>query len=391
MNLEEFNQKYRYNENGNYISQHTYIEINCDQCNTPRKLLRWRAEDNIKKNGEYLCMSCAMKKHHKDKPRGPETKEKIRQGRLGKKHTDETKKQMAESAKRKWETEWGKKQKKILAKKAALQNATSKLDKSKRKVLYISAKNNGEIRACYSSGEFIACEDILEKDPQVVSYETQIYYTINNRHRSLDFLVSYLDGAKKAIEVKPKKRINEDANLLQLHDSEEYAKKMGWGFEIWTEEELGIKSWKDTTRRADEYREKHYKINYAEYRLLKDREKARKFYKNKIATDKVTVHCDYCKTTHDVLRKSYDANIKRNGEYICERKGGSIAGKKPKKKKENPYASEGKKQCAGCCGQILEFENFGKDKHKPDGLARVCKACRAKKALEKYHDKKKKQ
>jgi hypothetical protein len=58
---------------------------------------------------------------------------------------------------------------------------------------------------CLSSAEFIACEDILEKDPNIASYEMQVYYEINNRSHSLDVLITYVDGNKKAVEIKPKR------------------------------------------------------------------------------------------------------------------------------------------------------------------------------------------
>ena len=84
----------------------------------------------------------------------------------------------------------------------------------------------------------------------------------------------------------------------------------------------------------------------------------RRYYERNIANDTVTVFCAFCNEEHHPLRLTHDRNIARNGHYICEREGGHIAGSKPKTSriKENPYASEGKKKCAGECGQILEFE-----------------------------------
>ena len=102
-----------------------------------------------------------------------------------------------------------------------------------------------------------------------------------------------------------------------------------------------------------------------------------------LSLSQVEVWCDYCQETHHPLRLTYEKNIERNVEYICERKGGSIAGSKPKKKKENPYSSEGKKQC-NKCKNVKLFEEFGLDKFRLDGYANWCKPCRSTSAKERY-------
>lgn len=384
MNLDQFNEQYRYDESGKYLNQRSKIEISCDRCGTAKNITRCKAESNIKKNGEYVCRSCITKVHHKENPRGEITKEKQRQGRLGKSHTEKAKEQMSTSAKTKWQSDWGMKQRKNLSKLSAMQNSNSNLDKSKRKILYISAKNNNEIRTCLSSGEFIACEDILEKDSNVLSYETQVYYEIDNRYRSIDFLIKYKNGVIKAIEVKPAKRLLEEKNVLQIKDVETYAKLMGWEFEIWTEIELGIDCWKTVTKRADEYKKLHYGVDHSSYRKKQSVKRAQKHYIKK-SNNKVDVWCDFCNETHNLMKSTYESNLKRNnGTYICGKYGGHLAGKTPKKKKENPYAKEGKKQCIGC-DKVKLLEEFGIDKGRSDGLASKCKLCRSKAATEKYH------
>lgn len=70
--------------------------------------------------------------------------------------------------------------------------------------------------------------------------------------------------------------------------------------------------------------------------------------------------------------------MSNNGRYICEKEGGFIAGSKPKKKKENPYSVDGKKECTQCKG-IKPFKEFGFDKSRSDGYANRCKVCRIKK------------
>jgi hypothetical protein len=128
-------------------------------------------------------------------------------------------------------------------------------------------------------------------------------------------------------------------------------------------------------------------MNQEEKRLAEKRaacnERVKKHYAEKIATDKVQVFCEYCQTTHEALRLTHDKNIARNGRYICEREGGHIAGSRPKKKKINPHAADGKKECLGC-KQVLPFSEYGADKSRSDGYASKCKECRRVAANEKY-------
>jgi len=117
--------------------------------------------------------------------------------------------------------------------------------------------------------------------------------------------------------------------------------------------------------------------------------RVKKHYAEKIATDKVSVFCEYCQATHEALRLTHDKNIARNGRYICEREGGHIAGSRPKPhlRKANPHAADGKKECLGC-KQVLSFSDYGTDKGRADGYASKCKECRRVAANEKYAKKK---
>lgn len=126
-------------------------------------------------------------------------------------------------------------------------------------------------------------------------------------------------------------------------------------------------------------------MNQDEKRLAEKRaacnERASKFYDTHIATDKVSVFCEYCQATHEALRLTYDKNIARNGKYICEREGGHIAGSRPKPhlKKINPYEAEGKKEC-NTCRSVLPLDSFSSGKS-------ICKACRAARYKDKYASK----
>ena len=107
MNKEEFEKNY------GHLGQKTKILARCS-CGNERIIYKEKAQQNITNhNGVYTCRPCSMKKSHSENPRSQETKNKQRQGRLGKKHTETSKRKMSDSANEKWKTEWGKKQKKI--------------------------------------------------------------------------------------------------------------------------------------------------------------------------------------------------------------------------------------------------------------------------------------
>lgn len=113
------------------------------------------------------------------------------------------------------------------------------------------------------------------------------------------------------------------------------------------------------------------------------------YYRKHFADDKVEVLCVFCNEVHVALRLTYEKNIARNGRYICEREGGHIAGSKPKLtlRKDNPFASEGKKECKNC-KEIKLFEEYSPDKSKRDGYCAMCKVCRSAKMKASYARKK---
>lgn len=346
-----------------------YIEIQCSKCNSMRRVQKENAIKNAQRHEDsFLCPKCSYTN---------EGKARMSKG-ASYKRSPETKQKMSESAHKKWQTEWGEKQKKRLAKLTAAGHQSAKYDKSKVKVLYISAKNGGEIRTCLSSYEYIYCEDFLEKDPDVISYQTQVPYSIDGREHSMDFLIQKTAG-EKTVEVKVKKRVGEEKNIIQLADSEQNARQNGREFELLTEHELNITNYKEAKNRAQEYNKEHHGIDHSEYYAKKLKEKTKTYYDKNIKDDKISVFCETCQTIHEVLRTSYEKNIasdKHPGEYWCERKGGMMGGKAAKPKKANPYAADGKKQCNEC-KEIKPFTDFSPDKHKRDGYSTRCKPCRA--------------
>jgi len=363
MNIEEFKIKFKKN------FYRDKIDINCgvEGCHRLSHVNKDSAFRNIKKYGIFKCRNCCYTVDGKKRiseatsyERSPDTCEK-----------------MSKAKKSFYQTERGQELKNKLSLATAENHTVHKFDKFKRKGVFQS-KKTGKKLSYDSSYELLLCW-MLDSDESVVDFETQLVFKINNRGRCLDCLITYKAGNKKAIEMKPKKRIDEFKE--QINDSREYANQNGWDFQLMTEDDLGM-SYKEIKIWADEYRSKTEGVDYSAYRREINKNKAKKYYQSRIANDKVEVYCEYCKEIHNPLRLTYDRNIVRNGRYVCEREGGHIAGSKPKPhlKKTNPYESEGKKEC-NACQSVLALDLFSAGKN-------ICKSCRAKKYKEKYKDKK---
>ena len=239
----------------------------------------------------------------------------------------------------------------------------------KRRYHYHLSPKAGSIY-CDSSYELKAAL-LLDDDANVVWYiNQQSFIAKKGNKRIYDFLVRYQNGDMKIIEVKPQRRIEQFQE--QIEDNKEYALRKGYGFTIWSEQELGFENEYCATKWADEYLSKLDNIDYTEIRKARSLQRTKKHYRKKIATDTVDVFCEYCQCIHIALKLTHDRNVARNnGVYICEKHGGHIAGSKPKKRKEDPLAALGQKQCTGKCQRILSLtECFSKGKSQ-------CKECRA--------------
>lgn len=352
------------------------ITIKCGTpgCDGVETLRKDSAALNIKKHGLFKCRTCCFTEEGRKKMGEASSY----------KRSQETCDKMAAAKKAFYRTEKGKELKKKLSVMTAENHSTHKYEKSKRRGVFESQKTGRQL-SYDSSYELRLCW-MLDQDEEVVDFETQLGFKIDGHGRCLDCLVTYKGGRKKAIEVKPKQRLDEFAH--QIDDSRRHALQNGWEFQVMTEDDLGMR-YDEIRRWADEYRTNTTGIDYHAYREDVDRRKASKYYHSHIATDKVSVWCEYCGTTHEALRLTYDKNMARNGRYICEREGGHIAGSRPKPHliKENPHAAEGKKECLGC-KQVLSYDNFGTDKARRDGYASKCKECRRVAANEKYARKK---
>jgi hypothetical protein len=233
----------------------------------------------------------------------------------------------------------------------------------------------------FASSYELRCHWQIDQDPDIESYDSQVFALQcegMSQDRCIDLIVKYKDGRVLVIEVKPESRLGEEAVQRQIGDSKAFADHYGWLHKVYTEADTGlggygqINAWALKTIKELGLSEK----DFEGIRNEKNREKARRFYSSKISQDTVALWCDFCGHAHKPLRLTYDRNIKRNGRYICEKEGGFIAGSKPKKKKVNPYAEQGMKQCAKCT-RILSLDSFGDDKSRSDGKASRCRECRS--------------
>jgi hypothetical protein len=371
MNLEEFRKTYI------SFKIRDRIVVACDKqsCDNKEQVNKDSAIRNIQQNGIFLCRSCCYT---------PEGRAKIAKA-TSYKRSEITKKKMSDAKLEFYGTPAGDALKKKLSKLTAAGHGENKFEKTKRKGLFPSSRT-GKLMAYESSYELRLCWLLDQKSwDDVVTYQTQVYYEIDGRGRSLDFLIEFKNKTIRAIEVKPKKRLDEQASIAQISDSSRNAEKNSWLFEVWTEEDFDM-TYKELRVWADEYRSKLDNIDYVAHRKALDVDKSRRHYQNK-RSSMITFCCGFCQEEHTVRQEQYDANVEKNGRYICIKENGHLIGQRSKDylKKENPYAAEGKKKCFGSCGQVLDLNAFGNDKSRADGKANRCKECRAGKAKETYN------
>ncbi len=237
---------------------------------------------------------------------------------------------------------------------------------------------------------------MLDEDPNVSNYYAEsicIRYlnTMDNNYHLyfIDIKAIYTDGIVKLIEVKPGKRLEEYVVNAKINAGKAYATSINALFEVWTENILFGKDWTEKTIRlyAESLTEEgklFTKEELAERHQNKEKARGLAWYRNNIANDKVLFVCE-CGKTHKVIRRTFLKNIERNGKYLCAstggRKGGKIGGsrKKTKLMKENPYATEGKKECTKC-KLVKPYADFSIDKDRRDGYASRCRKCRSTKS-----------
>ena len=377
MNKEQFEEFIR----GNNLVSHDKVKVRCEECDIEFSMQVFKLRKKFKKYNKILCSQHSMSECWKDDDYKARVSEKVSKALKGVVRSEDTRQKMSEAKLAFYKTTEGEALKKKLSILTAKGHSENKFENTKRSGWYHSTKNNSLV-FYGSSYELRLCWE-LDQDDEVESYETQINYVAEDRGRCLDCLVTYTDGSKMAIEVKPESRLTEQTNIDQIADSMDYAMSQGWKFDVCTELTFDM-TCKELRDWADVLRTKLGDFDWVEFRKEQGRKKANKHYKNKIAKDKTTFCCEYCKEEHTVLTITRKKNIKKNDRFICHSENAHKP-KPSKNKKINPYAAEGKKQCVKC-KDVRLFEEFGLDKSRIDGYASRCKMCRRIIANEKYRD-----
>lgn len=122
---------------------------------------------------------------------------------------------------------------------------SGKMKKSSRgnNGFYFSKKNNKNI--WYRSNYELVAYGILEQLSKVKSYEIEPfsiqYEWQNSTHRTIpDILVTYTDGSKELIEVKPEYKFTIKKEVRKMRTMKDYAKNNNMLFSVWTEKELNL-------------------------------------------------------------------------------------------------------------------------------------------------------
>ena len=251
-----------------------------------------------------------------------------------------------------------------------------------------SKKNGASIY--FGSSYELRCLFLLEADPAVAGFRRCDTFKGAERWRNPDLWVDFVDGRSEVWEVKPEAMLVNAEVQLQVAESLKFATERAVVFRVWTEKDSGLKGEHEIIDWAREYAAKACgDPSYLE-RQKEGRKRIReRYYERHFTNDKVEVWCEFCQANHTALRKTYEKNIARNGEYVCERYGGHLAGKKPKLalRKTNPYAGDGKKQCSQC-KEVLELSQFGMRKASWDGRSVACNGCVSKLKAARYSTRK---
>lgn len=342
-----------------------------------------RATKNIIENH---CTTGMLGKTHSD-----EVRQKMSISHSGKIFTEEHCQKISEGRKKMLEETGGftKEHRENLSKAAARQYAMGFDPKIHHRKGWHTSPKAGKIfyRSSYEKRAYL----ILDNDDLVKTYKTEniaiSYYNPVKEIEAtyfIDLEVIMVDGTHKLIEIKPECWCKDEVVCAKIEHAEAYAYLNKMTFEVWTEVQLFGPVYNERNMRKFV---EELDADDGSGRKQRSRERSNKHYHSKISTDTITFFCQFCQEEHTALRKTYEKNIERNQRYICEREGGKIAGSKPKKKKINPYAADGKKQCNQCKG-IKLFEEFSPDKSKTDGYSTRCKSCRAEGYRLKYQGKK---
>jgi hypothetical protein len=188
----------------------------------------------------------------------------------------------------------------------------------------------------YASSYELRCLWVLVEDDAVASVcRPEPFKDEAGQWRSADFQVTYQSGTTRIIEVKPAKRLQvEELVQLQVEMSKKFCEIHGFEFQVWTEADSGLGDEKSIIKWAKSHLDSlNGNTALDDRRKEINRKKAKKHYDRSIKKDVVVVQCNFCGTTHELLKLTYERNVKKNGRHICLRENGAIIGSKKKLKK----------------------------------------------------------
>ena len=108
---------------------------------------------------------------------------------------------------------------------------------------FFSKKNNKKLH--YRSSYELVAYQILEQMSKVQTYEVEpfgIPYQYKGEYHTTipDLLITYTDGVKELIEVKPCWKLEDDQEQTKLNMMKFYSRRRGMDFSVWTEKELRL-------------------------------------------------------------------------------------------------------------------------------------------------------
>lgn len=107
---------------------------------------------------------------------------------------------------------------------------------------FFSNKNKEEFY--YGSSYELKAFKLLEDMTDVLKYSkcsTWIDYEFEGHRRYLpDILITYVDGTKQIVEVKPEYLCNVAKNKAKFEVGERFCKEHNMRYSVWTEKQLGI-------------------------------------------------------------------------------------------------------------------------------------------------------
>lgn len=256
---------------------------------------------------------------------------------------------------------------KLLSLKTAINHNIGTYQKYNLRGYFYSNKNQKDIY--YSSSYELRCIYLLEINNNCTSYERAEPFEINNKWRVPDLKV-VINNEIYIYEIKPNVLLKYDKVIQQINDTKNYCINNNYHFIIWTEDqaelEQNILSWA-----IDYLKDANIKISWDNKKRESAIKRQNKYYHSKLKTDRIDIYCDFCKTTHNIMKLSYDLNINKNNRYICIKENGIIQGKKSK---NQPYTIPDNLICQKC-NETKSNNEFTKRSLQSEKAQKVCLAC----------------